>query len=124
MSEEIMGKIEKLKCGGTAKPQMGSISELLFDLLDLYQKEKEKNKALDRENQGLFEAYNFNDTNLLAKILKDYRKEIKNSISKDKIKAKIEELNKEMLKENKSLEQFYKLKYCYEVLQELLEEEE
>lgn len=44
-------------------------------------------------------------------------------ISKDKIKAKIEELNKEMLKENKSLEQFYKLKYCYEVLQELLEEE-
>ena len=30
----------------------------------------------EEENQSLFEAYNFNDTNLLSKILKEYRKEI------------------------------------------------
>ena len=43
------------------------------------------NKRLDKENQALFEAYNFNDTNLLAKILKEYRKEILNSIPKSKV---------------------------------------
>lgn len=43
-------------------------------LLDLYQKEKEKNKKLDKENQGLFELYNFNNSSLLAKVLKDYKK--------------------------------------------------
>lgn len=79
--------------------------QVIQGLLDLYQKEKEKNKnwekiydedqqhitnlnnrifdleadnkKLDKENQGLFELYNFNDTSLLAKILKDYKKEIK-----------------------------------------------
>lgn len=43
------------------------------------------NKRLDKENQALFEAYNFNDTNLLAKILKEYREEILNSIPKSKV---------------------------------------
>lgn len=48
------------------------------------------NKRLDKENQALFEAYNFNDTNLLAKTLKEYRKEILNSIPKSKVREKIE----------------------------------
>ena len=88
-------------------------------LLTDYEKEKKKNKKLDKENQGLFELYNFNDSSLLAKILKDYKgiiekqqKEIeelkenngyhlgfidggivKRYEMEDKIKAKIEELN-------------------------------
>lgn len=41
----------------------------------------------------------------------------------DKIKAKIEELNKKMLNEENSLELFYRKKYCKEVLQSLLEKE-
>ena len=43
-------------------------------------------------------------------------------IPKSKVKEKIEEIKKLMLKENESIEQFYKLKYCYEILQELLED--
>ena len=46
-----------------------------------------------------------------------------NFIHKDKIKAKIEEINKEMLNEENSLELFYRKKYCKEVLQSLLEKE-
>lgn len=80
------------------------------DLDDLEKAEKDKeikllreaiknliadNKRLDKENQALFEAYNFNDTNLLAKTLKEYRKEILNSIPKLKVREKIEELIKE-----------------------------
>ena len=56
---------------------------------------EERNKKLDRENQGLFEAYNFNDTNLLAKTLKEYRKEILNSVPKSKVTEKIEEIEKQ-----------------------------
>ena len=52
------------------------------------------NKRLDKENQGLFEAYNFNDTNLFVKTLKEYRKEILNSVPKSKVKEKIETLEK------------------------------
>lgn len=44
------------------------------------------NKKLDKENQGLFVAYNFNDTNLFAITLKEYRKEILNSVPKSKVK--------------------------------------
>ena len=50
------------------------------------------NKKLDKENQGLFEAYNFNDTNLFAKTLKEYRKEILNSVPKSRIYNLINEL--------------------------------
>lgn len=60
--------------------------EIVETLLTAYEKEKEKNKELDKENQGLFELYNFNDTSLLAKILKDY----KNTIEKQQ--KEIEEL--------------------------------
>lgn len=42
---------------------------------------------------------------------------------KDKIKVKIEEINKEMLNEENSLELFYRKKYCKEVLQSLFEKE-
>lgn len=45
-----------------------------------------------------------------------------NTIPKSKVKEKIEVLKKSMLKENESIEQFYKLKFCYEILQELLED--
>lgn len=41
----------------------------------------------------------------------------------DKIKATIEEINKEMLNEENSLELFYRRKYCKEILQSLLEKE-
>ena len=44
-------------------------------------------------------------------------------ILKSKIEEKLEELKKEMLNENKSLEIFNQRKFCYEVLQELLESE-
>lgn len=44
-------------------------------------------------------------------------------VNKDKIKAKIEEINKEMLNEENSLELFYRKKYCKEVLESLLEKE-
>lgn len=59
------------------------------------EQEKNNNKKLDKENQALFEAYNFNDTNLLAKVLKEYKKELKNSISKNKIREFIKEETKE-----------------------------
>ena len=46
----------------------------LVIVLNLLEELKEKNKELDKENQGLFELYNFNDSSLLSKILKDYKK--------------------------------------------------
>ena len=49
--------------------------------------------------------------------------ELCNKKWKDKIKTKIEEINKEMLNEENSLELFYRKKYCKEVLQSLLEKE-
>lgn len=114
--EEIIEIIEKLQCEYKEQEndkkyndytvyKAKEYSKGLQGLLDLYNKEKEKNnkweqiydedqehitnlnntifdleaknKKLDRENQGLFELYNFNDTSLLAKVLKDYKKEIK-----------------------------------------------
>ena len=120
MIQEINKTIAFMKEELKAKHSCFSVKELqaIETLLDLYKQEKEKNKKweelydedqkyitqlnnkifqletdnkkMDKENQGLFEAYNFNDTNLIAKILKIYRKELKNSINKDKIEAKIE----------------------------------
>lgn len=55
---------------------------------------------------------------------KEIEERIRNKfVGKNKIKAKIEEINKEMLNEEKSLELFYRKKYCKEVLQSLLEKE-
>lgn len=73
------------------------------------EKEKEKNKELTDEYLVQRDLIN-------PDFLKDY-------IHKDKIKAKIEEINKEMLNEENSLELFYRKKYCKEVLQSLLEKE-
>ena len=42
--------------------------ERVYNMID------EENKKLDKENQGLFVLYNFNDSTLLIKILKDYKK--------------------------------------------------
>ena len=68
--------------------------------------------------------------NLIEKQSKEIEKlkEVKwyyeiSKVPKDKIKAKIEVLNKEMLNEENSLELFYRKKYCKEVLQSLLEKE-
>ena len=60
---------------------------LVQGLLDLYEKEKEKNKTLEELLQGrLFELY---------KYYKDLASEYQgNSISKDKLKEKIEKYNK------------------------------
>lgn len=89
------------------------------------------NKKLDKENQGLFEAYNFNNTNLLAKTLKEYRKEILNSIPKSKVKEKIEELEKqaEEVKNHYKgtyacLDEYLNAKSKIQGFKELLEEEE
>ena len=113
MSEEEKKEYEELK----SLLYRETIKRKLLDIIEKQSKEieelKQDNKKLDKENQSLFESYNFNDTNLLVKLLKEYRKEIKvlkeekeylnciiesdkdNYINKDKIKAKIEELIKE-----------------------------
>lgn len=46
-----------------------------------------------------------------------------NFIPKSKVEEKIEEINKEMLNEENSLELFNRKRYCREVLQSLLEKE-
>lgn len=94
------------------------VAEKVQGLLDLYNKEKENNKELDRENQALYESINCDDNTMLAKLYqkeKEKNKELtdeyliqrnlinaeflnENYISKDKIKAKIEELEKEKSK--------------------------
>jgi hypothetical protein len=56
-------------------------------------------------------------------LVNNYSKVLGEFIPNDKIKAKIEEINKEMLNEENSLELFYRKKYCKEVLQSLLEKE-
>ena len=33
---EIIARIEKLKCNGNVEPYVGSVTELLFELYDLY----------------------------------------------------------------------------------------
>jgi hypothetical protein len=86
-----------------------------FDLF-LKQNYVSKKESKQKEKQ----AYNFgyrngcNDTSKFND---------KTFIRVDKIKAKIEEINKEMLNEENSLELFYRKKYCKEVLQSLLEKE-
>lgn len=77
------------------------------------------NKKLDKENQGLFEAYNFNDTNLFAKTLKEYRKEILNSVPKSKVKEHLQELD-EMKVDGKVFTTA--VNFAKQILQELLEE--
>ena len=82
--------------------------QILVNLIDKQSKEIEELKK---------PKYVINcKTNEITKLTNDF-------VSKDKIKAKIEEINKEMLNEENSLELFYRKKYCKEVLQSLLEKE-
>lgn len=124
---------------------LDEVYNALMKLEDLYQKEKEKNKELDRENQALYESINCDDNTMLAKLYqkeKEKNKELtdeyliqrnlinaeflnENYISKDKIKAKIEEIDNNGL--NICNEQLnYQMKLQDEakisILQELLEE--
>lgn len=82
------------------------------------------NKRLDKENQALFEAYNFNDTNLLAKILKEYRKETKDSIPKSKAEELLEKLDKEEKQELKGVkgQDRYFMKQIYQAKRNTIEE--
>lgn len=80
-------------------------ADIIQGLLDLYNKEKERYELL-------FNGYN----KLVYKIENEY-------VTKDKIREKIEELKKEALADNISLELFYRKKYCIEILEELIEEE-
>lgn len=84
------------------------LAERVQGLLDLYQKEKEKNKELEKE----LDICNDCETAQSIAIL--------NSISKDKIKAKIEEYCEKMQKENEHVNCY---DYAVYFLQELLEEE-
>lgn len=88
--------------------------DMLQGLLDLYNKEKEKNKELYKDNQKQWE-----ERCKLAIELDN------NTISKDKIKEKIEELEQDIEKQEKetlgrciTIGQAYAIK----VLKELLEE--
>lgn len=107
-------------------------------LLTAYEKEKEKREKLEYEAEEAEEYIKE-----LKKYIEKYKIRIpmpeeyynrenwgeeitiaqKEYIAVDKIKAKIEEINKEMLNEENSLELFYRKKYCKEVLQSLLEKE-
>lgn len=109
-SKEIEELRETLKCTQNSwyedtkviEKQQKEIEELNLENIELKQsKIVDKNSIPNQDN--FYECYNF--------------------VSKDKIKAKIEEINKEMLNEENSLELFYRKKYCKEVLQSLLEKE-
>lgn len=45
------------------------------NLVDLYKKEKCKNKELDHENQALYESINCNDANMLARMYENLKKD-------------------------------------------------
>ena len=68
------------------KKEYGNFDNYVRDLLDLYQKEKEKNKTLETLLQGnLYQMYLYYKE--LASRYQD------NSVSKDKIREKIKELD-------------------------------
>ena len=112
--------------------------EAIKGLLDLYNKEKEKNKELSNsydklakecneenkrcmmlaiEKQDCFEKYRYN-----LQQNESLTKEFSNVIPVQKIKDKIEELNKE-IKSCTEIDAIFKIKQ-QQILQELLESEE
>ena len=91
-----------------SKSFLSVYKEAIQGLLDLYNKEKEKNKEL--ENTDLTTVY--------MDGFYDGEKKWK-----DKIREKLEQLKKDMTKREESLELFYRKRFCFEILQELLEEE-
>lgn len=113
--------------------------EAIYTLLTAYEKEKGENVKLRLQDipliEGELKAYKDRVNELKAELEKEKEKNKElnwkytaswvdeHFVSKDKIKAKIEEINKEMLNEENSLELFYRKKYCKEILQSLLEKE-
>ena len=93
--------------------------EAIQGLLDLYNKEKEKNKTLETLLQGnLYQMYLY-----YKELAGRYQA---NSISKDKIKAKIEELEnqkKQWIEDRDNKHKDSEIIYAIEVLQSLLEKE-
>ena len=95
-------------------------------LLTSYEKQQKEIEELKEENKEIREWKYVIDNPIDLKKLSelDLIKIFgKSYIAEDKIKAKIEEINKEMLNEENSLELFYRKKYCKEALQSLLEKE-
>ena len=92
------------------KKEYGNFDNYIRDLLDLYQKEKEKNKTLETLLQGnLYQMYLY-----YKELASRYQA---NSVSKDKIREKIKEL------ENVSYaECIESAKEDIKLLQELLKE--
>ena len=132
--EEIIKKAEYIIKNG--KAYQGSITEYFVELYYLFNKEKEKNKELENTLKQTQNNW-FEDTNLIEKQQKEIEelkitnKELtervlrlesdkfwNNVVSKDKIKAKIEELEKQD-KESR----FSKNYLVIHVLQSLLEED-
>lgn len=81
-------------------------------LLDRYQKEKEKNKKLDRENQALYESINCNDNTMLARLYQEEKEK------KDKI---INKMGQELFIEIEP--HFDTLEQCIEFYTNKVEEE-
>ena len=132
--EEIIKEVK-----GFLDFEEGISMKTIQGLLDLYIKEKEKNKELDRENQALYESINCDDNTMLAKLYqkeKEKNEELtdeyliqrdlinaeflnENYISKDKIKEKIEEYE-EILQSSIIKEDYIKeVEHIIRVLEEL-----
>ena len=93
--------------------------ELIQGLLDLYKQEKEKNKEL---YEIKYIASTFIEKPMKQFSVGEFRYKVNNSISKDKIKGEIEEINNEKL--NYSEDEYYlenEIKgYAIDKLKELL----
>ena len=108
---DLLKNIDKQKCLMLNCPVVKNNIERQLKIIELNRIIRKQSKEIEELEKNRKVSQNF------AKIVAtDY-------ISKDKIKAKIEEINKEMLNEEKSLELFYRKKYCKEILQSLLEKE-
>lgn len=76
-------------------------------ILDLYNKEKENNKKLDRENQALYESINCDDNTMLARLYQEEKEKnkilsiqiIENEKLYDKETARLGNLIRELLEE-------------------------
>ena len=122
LSDEEKKEYEELK----SLLYTGTISQYgkrkLIDIIEKQSKEIEELKAISEYREKIIKGLGLKT---LPKTITGFRKLIENNDKKwkDKIKAKIEEINKEMLNEENSLELFYRKKYCKEVLQSLLDKE-
>lgn len=129
MSEEelvligfLTGSIDILKDNNIqfTEKSRNKLADKIEELLKLYQMEEDNYKVLLEDNVQAFKELGLPEDTIVAdELVLEINKRY---ISKDKIKTKMEELKKEMLEENINLEEFNKKRFCYEVLQNLLEE--